>query len=133
MSKVIDRIKANAEQLADIRAEVNAIEAAAKVQVDALKVKRDELQAALIAELKKEGLASIKTRAGDSYILTKRKGVNIINEALAMQWAVDNQAVSIDRRLVASRLSKAEELPLGFEMVETEFISVRGAKASKDE
>lgn len=133
MSKAIERIKDNAEQLAAIRAEINAIEEATKLQTDALKAKREVLQVALIADLKKEGLASIKTSGGDSYILSKRKGVNIINDALAMQWAIDNRAISIDRRVVAARLAKAEELPQGFEMVETEFISVRGAKAPKDE
>ena len=133
MSKIIERIKNNAEQLADIRAQICAIEAATKVQTDALKAKREDLQMALIADLKKEGLASIKTDAGESYILSKRKGVNIVNDALALKWAIENRAITIDRRMVATRLAKVDEMPQGFELVETEFISVRGAKASKDE
>jgi hypothetical protein len=59
--------------------------------------------------------------------------VNITNEAVAINWAIDNRAISIDRRIVAAKLSKVEEMPEGFELVETEFISVRGAKASKEE
>jgi len=133
MSKIIERIKGNAEQLAAIRAQISEIEAAAKAQTDALKTQREDLQLSLIADLKKEGLASIKTDAGESYILSKRKGVNIINDALALRWAIENRAISIDRRMVATRLAKVEEMPQGFELVETEFISVRGAKASKDE
>jgi hypothetical protein len=133
MSKVIERIKENAEQLAAIRAEISEIENAAKAKTDVLKAKREDLQMALIADLKKEGLASIKTSAGDSYLLSKRKGVNIVNEALALTWAIENRAISIDRRMVATRLAKSDEIPDGFELVETEFISVRGAKASKDE
>ena len=84
MSKVIERIKENAEELANIRAAINEIEEAAKVQTDVLKAKRDTLQNALIHDLKKEGLASIKTNSGESYILSKRKGVNIVNDVLAM-------------------------------------------------
>jgi hypothetical protein len=133
MSKVIERIKGNAEALAAIRAQINEIEEAAKAQTDVLKMQREDLQAALIADLKKEGLASIKTNAGESYILSKRRGVNITNEAVAINWAIDNRAISIDRRIVAAKLSKVEEMPEGFELVETEFISVRGAKASKEE
>ena len=133
MSKIINRIKENAEQLAAIRAQINEIEDAAKSQTDVLKNQREELQMALIADLKKEGLASIKTNAGDSYILSKRKGVNIVNDALALNWAIENRAISIDRRMVATRLAKAEDIPPGFELVESEFISVRGAKTSKDE
>jgi hypothetical protein len=133
MSKIIERIKENAEELANIRAAINLLEEATKAQTDGLKAKRDEIQLSLIADLKKGGLASIKTNSGESYILSKRKGVNIVNDMLAMKWAIDNRAISIDRRIVATRLSKADEIPDGFELVETEFISVRGAKASKDE
>jgi Tfp pilus assembly protein PilO len=58
MSKVIERIKGNAEALAAIRAQINEIEEAAKAQTDVLKMQREDLQAALIADLKKEGLAT---------------------------------------------------------------------------
>jgi hypothetical protein len=133
MSKIIERIKGNAEELAAIRAQINEIEEATKAQTDALKEKREELQLSLIADLKKEGLASIKTAAGESYILSKRKGINIVNDTLALQWAIENRTISIDRRMVATKLGKVDQMPAGFELVETEFISVRGAKASKDE
>jgi hypothetical protein len=133
MSKVIERIKDNAEKLAEIRGAINDIEAAAKEKTDVLKAEREALQEALIADLKKEGLTSIKTNAGESYILSTRKGINIVNDALALDWAIKNRAISIDRRMVASKLVKAGEIPQGFELVETEFISVRGAKASKGE
>jgi hypothetical protein len=133
MSKIIERIKENAEELANIRAAINMLEEATKAQTDSLKAKRDEIQLSLIADLKKEGLASIKTNSGESYILSTRKGVNIVNDMLAMKWAIDNRAISIDRRMVAAKLGKSDEMPDGFELIETEFISVRGAKASKDE
>jgi hypothetical protein len=133
MSKIIERIKDNAEQLAAIRAQINEIEEAAKERTDVLKAAREALQTALIADLKKEGLASIKINTGESYILSERKGVNIINDALALKWAIENHAVSIDRRMVATKLAKVDEMPKGFELVKSEFISVRGAKASKDE
>ena len=132
MSKVIERIKGNAERLAAIRAQINEIEAAVKLQTDALKAEKEDIQSSLIADLKKEGLASIKTNNGESYILSKRKGVNIVNEAVAINWAIDNRAISIDRRIVAAKLAKLDVMPDGFELVETEFISVRGAKASND-
>lgn len=133
MSKVIERIKDNAEKLAEIRALIADIESEAKAKTDTLKQAREDIQTLLIKDLKKEGLASIKTNAGESYILSKRKGVNIVDDALALNWAIDNHAISIDRRVVATKLSKVDEMPEGFEMVETEFISVRGAKASKEE
>jgi len=128
MSKVIERIKSKAEELAAIRLEIAAMEEAHRVEVEAKKERRDAIQNELLAALRKEDLASIKTTAGETYARSIRRGVDIVNAVLAMSWARDNGAVAIDRRIVAQKLAKLDQMPPGFELTETEFISVRKPK-----
>jgi len=132
MSKAIERIKQNAETLAQIRKQIRDIEEGTEKALADLKVKRDELQLALLTELKKEGLSSIKTEDKDTYSIGTRKGVGIRSEAHALKWAIDNMAVSIDKRLVAQKLKDVSEVPDCFEIVESEFISIRSPKVVKE-
>ena len=132
-SIVIKRITDKAERLAEVRTAINALEEEVKLKVDALKKERDELQEELIASLKKESLTTIKTSAGESYTLAKRKGISIVNEIFALKWAMENRAVSINKILVAQKLKDAKEMPSGFEAVESEYISVRKPKANPAE
>lgn len=133
MSKAIENIKNKAKYLTEIRAKISAIEDEAKKQTEELKLARDATQIELIEELKKEGLGSIKTDSGDSYTLAKRKGVAVVNEVFALNWAIINRCVAIDRRLVAQKLKDATEIPKGFDYQESEYISIRRAKTDKGE
>ena len=135
MSKAIERIKALAEELAALRTEITAKEEAHRLELDAMKEHRDAVQSQLLDALRKEDLTSIKTTAGESYSRATRRGVDIINPIAALSWAKDSGAISIDRRLVAQKLADkdADTLPPGFELVVTEYISVRKPKATKAE
>jgi hypothetical protein len=133
MSKAIERIKARAEALAFIRLEIAALEEAHRQELEQKKASRDTIQNELLVELRKEGLTSIKTSNGDSYSRATRRGVDIINPIAALSWAKEHGAIAIDRRLVAQRLAEFEKMPPGFQLVETEFISVHKPKAKKAE
>lgn len=137
MSKAIERIKGKAEELADVRKLIHEIEDAAKVKLDELKAKRDQLQTELILGFNKEGLSSIKTADGDTYSKAVRKGVEVTDERLALKWAIEHRYVSINKTLVKqgleNELKTGAKLPDGFEQKEVEYISVRSPKAKKDE
>lgn len=132
MSKAIERIKENAENLAQVRKQIREVEDGVEKALVDLKLKRDDLQLALLTELKKEGLSSIKTEDKDTYSIGTRKGVGIKSEAHALKWAIDNMAISIDKKLVAQKLKDIAEIPDCFEVVETEFISIRSPKVEKE-
>ena len=131
MSKSIEKIKRSAEKLAELRASIKTIEEEAKVKLDALKLSRDEVQNELLAELKKEGLASIKTDNGETYAKGSRKSLEVVNLVFALKWAAENHAYSIDKRIAMQKIAELDEVPNGFSVVENDFISVRGVK--KDE
>ncbi len=128
MSAAIERIKANAERLAIVRQNIRALEEEHERKSEALVLEREELQLALLTELKKEGLSSIKTEDKDTYSIGSRKGIAIKSEIGAMKWAIEHRTVSIDKRLVAAALKDVAEVPDCFEVVESEFISIRSPK-----
>ena len=132
MSVVIDKIKAKAEELASIRQQIDAIEEATKAAIEPLKEARECLQMELLEQFKKHELSSIKTNDGCSYARATRKGVEVISEVFALDWASKNHCVRIDSRLVAQKLKDATEMPAGFEAKEVEYISVRRPKVDKE-
>lgn len=127
-NKTITKIKDAAEQLYKIRKQIEAIEEENKKTLEVLKVDRDVIQSLLISDLKKQGISSIKVSTGDSFYLGKHKGVEIVNEAQAFKWAYDQKAVSINKTIVAQILKESKDIPAGFELIETEFISVKKGK-----
>lgn len=137
MSKAIERIKAKAEELREVRDLIAEIEEAAKQKTDELKAKREQLQTELILGFNKEGLSSIKTDDGSTYAKSVRKGVEVTNENMAIDWAIDNRAVTINKVLVKQKLepliNKGKPLPDGFVYKEVEYISVRKPKSDKGE
>ena len=131
-SKVIERITNTAEKLYQIRQEISHKEEESKSALEALKLERDAIQATLIADLNKNNLSSIKVSNGDSFYKGVRKGVEIVNEAMAFSWAYKNKAVSINKIAVAQILKDATEIPQGFDLIEKEFISVRKNPKNKN-
>lgn len=129
---ILQLIREKAEKLRELRDTINGIEERQKEETSALKGERDTVQAELLEMLQVNELASIKVSTGDTYSIGKRKGVRVTNEMVALKWAIENRAVSIDARAVAERLKTEKEMPAGFEPFETEFISVRKAKAKDD-
>lgn len=133
MSKIIERIKEKAEQLASVRASINRVEEEHRLIVDALKTQRDTLQEDLLVALRKEDLASIKTSAGETYARVPKRSLNITNEIVALNWAIEHRAVSINKIFAMQELKNEKEMPAGFEIIESEYISVRKPKAEKAE
>lgn len=121
----IAQLQEKAERLAEIRDALKRIE---EERIAPLKAERDELQNALLEDMARENVASLRVSGGDMYTRAIRKGIQITNEVSARKWALEHNAFSIDRRLVAQQLGKAEELPQGFERVETAYISIRKSK-----
>jgi len=132
-SIVIKRITDTADKLYEIRKAIQAKEEACKAELEVMKLERDAIQASLLAELNKNGLSSIKSSSGDSFSKSVRKSVEITSEPFALKWAIENRTVSINKTLVAQKLKEISEVPPGFEIVETEFISVRKAKQENHE
>src|SRR3990167_66153 len=130
MPSIIKRITDTAERLYEIRQAITQKEEESRRELEAMKTERDAVQALLLAELNKNGLSSIKVKSGDSFSKGVRKSIEVVFEPHALRWATENNAVSINKLLVAQRLKDAAELPACFKMVETEFVSIRHAKQS---
>lgn len=127
-SSVIKRITETAERLYAIRKEISVLEEENKAKLDVMKTQRDLLQETLLVELNRNGLASIKVASGDNFSKGSRKSLEIKSEAHALKWAVEHDAVTINKILVTQKLKDAKDIPSFFEFVDTEFISVRKAK-----
>lgn len=127
-SIVIQRLTETAEKLYQCRKSIENYEYQAKTVLDMLKAERDALQADLIAKLTENELSTIKVSSGDSFTKAIRRGINVTNEITALKWAMDKGAVNINKILVAQKLKDAKEIPSGFEITETPYISVRHAK-----
>lgn len=126
----IKDIQNKAEQLATIRASISSIEEDLKVKIVRLKTERDAMQIELIDILKENDLTSIKVSTGESYARAKRKSLNIIDLTSALEWATDNEAISVDKKMAEQMLKNVEKLPKGFEQIEKEYITIRKPKVS---
>jgi hypothetical protein len=128
----IQNLTTKAEMLYQVRKEIEKIETEAAEKTAKLKEERDALQVLLISDMNKIGLKSVKVANGDLFTKASRKGVDITNEIEAMKWAIEKRAVNINKAMVASLLKEEKEMPTGFQLVETEYISVKKDKSLKD-
>lgn len=128
MAKIIDKIRKTAEDLYNIRQEIDRVEFESKQKLDVLKEQRQALQSVLVNDFNKNGLDSIKISNGDTVYKGKKKSVEIKSPVFALKWAIEHRYVTVDKRLVAQHISKTNEVPDAFEVVESEFISVRKPK-----
>lgn len=133
--KVIKRMQDTAEALYKIRQQIDEKEEANKQELASLKLERDAIQALLLADMNKNNLLSLKVKSGDSFYKGSRKGVEITNEAHALAWAIEHRTVSINKVLVAQELKQVDptQIPFGFKLTETEFISVRKGKETEED
>ena len=123
----IQEIKDTAEKLSIARREISTQEDLHERSIFPLKQERDRLQAELLSALSSEGLKSIKTETGDNYSRSERKGIEIVDTEKATAWAIENNAVTIDKKL-AQQILKDAQLPDFFKETVTEFISIRNNK-----
>lgn len=131
-NKLIDKIKSKAEELYQTRKDIDKVEEAYKLTVDPLKARRDQLQQELIELYNEVGITSIKTEAGETYAKAMRKGLMIKDDRKALTWAIENNCANINKIYAAQVIFKQEEIPAGFEVVQSEYISVRKPKADKE-
>ncbi len=134
MSKAIEKIKENANKLGIIRHTIARIKDEKEKELTHWETLRDELQASLLLQFDKEGLTSIKTDDGSGYSKQIRKGIEVTNDRAALEWALEERAVSINKILVKQKLepviSAGKPLPPGFEYKEIAYISVREPKVA---
>lgn len=121
-------ITAIAKQLRETRLKIEQKKEELEKELSPLEAERDAYQLALLEGLKAQGMASIKLETGETYSKSSRKGIEVVLEPQALKWAMENMAVSIDRRIVAQKLKGVEEIPSCFKVVETEYISIRSPK-----
>lgn len=131
-SKIIERITDNAEKLYDLRQAISKKEEENKIELDALKAERDAIQQLLLNDLNKNNLSSIKVKNGDSFIRQTRDSIEVTNEVSALRWAMKNMAISINKTMVAQKLKSIDTVPEGFQVVKSEFISVRKSTKKND-
>lgn len=130
-NKAIQKMQETADSLYEIRQRITKKEDDNRAELDLLKTERDAMQAILLADMNKNSLKSIKTKAGDSFVVGIKKGFEITNEAQAFGWAYENKAVSINKTIASQIIKEIKEIPPGFQLVETEFISIRKAKTNE--
>lgn len=128
----IIEITTNANRLYEVRQAIDAKKEAQKKELESLEQERDLLQLQLIKDLKENNLASIKVSSGDTFTKAVRQGFEINDELRAIEWAIENRAVSVNRVIMAQKLKDVEEIPKWATKVETEYISVRKAKELKE-
>lgn len=119
-----------AEALYNMRRLIDGIEEKNKVALDALKVEKNAMQAELLADMTKNEILSLKVKSGDVFFKASKQGIEITEPVHALKWAIENHAVTINKVLVAQKLKETTVPPYGFEITETDYISVR-KKADK--
>ncbi len=128
VSKAIKNIQDLAEKLSQLRQEIALKEEANRKELEAMKTERDATQEVILNKLNENNLVSLKVKNGDSFVKSTRKSIEIVSEVYARKWAKENDCFNIDKTLVAQKLKELPEVPKCFDVVETEFISVRKAK-----
>lgn len=124
----IEKMKDAAQKLYDLRQLIEKKEEEKRVELEGLKMERDAIQAILLAEMKDNGLASLRIKSGDSFSRVTGKTLEVVSEPFALKWAVDHRAVTINKTLAKQILEQYKEVPDCFRIVPTEYISVRKAK-----
>lgn len=124
MATILQKIVAHAERLHDVRQLIDKTKEENKKVLEPLELEKETIEKVLISELDKNGLASIKVKTGEIFTKYTRHGIEIVNEPLALKWALDNMAVNIDKTLVKQKLKGVPEVPMGFRVVESDTIRV---------
>ncbi len=127
-NKGIQNIQDLAEKLHGLRQQINDKEEANKKDLETLKIARDTAQQQLLEKLNENGISSLKVSNGDSFFKGTRKSVEVVSEIYARKWVKENDCFSVDKTLVMQKLKELPEVPKCFDVIETEFISVRKSK-----
>ena len=154
---ILQRIRNKAEKLAKVRLEIAEIEERHAKELENLRGQRDQLNSEVLELLRQNELKTIKTSAGVSFTRAVRGAVGFINPEATLAWATKHKAITVDKTRAKALLKgkveaitkelgdtpaeerekKAEELskkylPDGALYIESEYMSVRGAKKAQE-
>lgn len=127
---VLDIMRSKAEALATVRTQIRELEEKQQEAMSPLKAQRDELQNALLEDLRKYDLKTVKSTSGESFTRMVRKSIGVMDPRKALDWATKNGCIAIDKVRTAAHLRNAKALPDGFDFVETDYISIRSPKSA---
>lgn len=133
----VDAMKATAEKLATVRADLNTREERFKAETNELYASEKALKEELMAALKTLGLSSIKSSTGENYSISRVPTFKFLNPLEEDRWARENRCVRVDRTMLGQMLRKqydAGKLDTTLvEVGERETISIKKPKPPKAE
>lgn len=132
----VSEMNAKAEELYVVRQNLNTREERFKKETDELYMQEAALKAELLTSMKAVGLKSVKVSNGDSFIISKRPAIEVLNESSFNLWAIKQKLVKPDLEKIKAHLKSlvkmGKELPLSVEFTNRDSVSVRKA-GSKEE
>lgn len=124
------------EELYKVRQLLNTREEEFKKNTEEWYEKEKTIKAELLDSLKTLGLTSIKVSSGDSFCITKRKSVDVLDDQLFTKWAISEHLVIPDKLKIKAKVESlvkgGTELPTFMKLVEFDSISVRKAKEKEE-
>lgn len=125
-------LEMKAEKLYQIRQSIDALKDKYDRATFDLKREKEALQFLLIKEMKAANQKKVESL--DSRIpitLKTAKSLQVVDEEMAYQWAIEHSAISINKDKVESEMKAQDIVAPGFAVVESEYISVGKAKDEK--
>lgn len=127
-TKAIQEIEKKADRIHTLRKLLAEKAEIYRKEIESLELELEVTENQIIKDLKKTGIESTRLTSGDLVTIIHRSGVNITNEPIAFQWAIDNKAVSINKRIVGQIMKEMKDIPAGFEAVDSEYVLVTKPK-----
>jgi hypothetical protein len=113
-----------AKELSEVKIEADYIKSGALKE---LEDEEEALRVELLSALKEARLKSVKVEDGPVFSRSERVNYVVANLEDAIKWAKKNKCISVDKSAANKILrTKYPDMPKGFEVKITEFISVRG-------
>jgi len=98
-------------------------------QIAFLQEREDELKAALLENLKNQGVSHVRLEDGTTYTRSHRETLKVKDEAAATKWAVENGCMKIDTGKAMKILRREFKLPKFFtRVVGEDYLTVKGVK-----
>lgn len=117
-------------ELANVRAHIAEVK---EKELAPMEESESYFRAELLDALKKAKLKTVKAEDGTVFARSERVNYSIIDKIKALAWAKRNKCVAVDKAAANKILrTKYPDMPVGFEVSVTEFISVRGKKEDEE-
>lgn len=98
--------------------------------------KKEELRAALLDNLRMQGVKTLKLDNGTVYVRAFRTTLKVALDAPAMEWAAANNSIKVDTTKAMKILKltgMTDNLPAGFVRQDTEYLTVKSGVLSDTE